>query len=79
MDRVIKHVLNVGLGSIKTNNKGKELKSIIINDKTYRYDKDKALTKTLIKTLSKIKKSNKYRATQKYLIKHLIKIRLNQL
>ena len=64
MERVIKHVLNVGIGNIKTNNKGNELKSIIINDKTYRYDKDKALTKTLLKTLSKIEKSNKYRATK---------------
>ena len=61
---MINHVLNVGLGSITINNKGKQLKSIIINDKTYRYDKDKALTETLIKTLSKIEKSNKYKATK---------------
>ena len=47
MERVIKHVLNVGLGKIKTNKKGNQLKSIIINDKTYRYNKDKPLTKTL--------------------------------
>ena len=33
MDSVIKHTITVGLGKIKTNNKGKELKSIVINDK----------------------------------------------
>ena len=46
MDSVIKHVITVGLGKIKTNNKGKELNSLIINNKTYRYNKDKPLTKT---------------------------------
>ena len=47
MDSVIKHTITVGLGRIKTNNKGKGLKPIAINDKTYRYNKDKPLTKTL--------------------------------
>ena len=47
MYSVIKHVITVGLGKIQTNNKGKELKSIVINDKTYRYNKDKPLSKTL--------------------------------
>ena len=47
MDSVIKHILNVGLGKIDTNKKGNNLKSIVINDKTYRYNKDKPLTKTL--------------------------------
>ena len=64
MDSVIKHTITVGLGKIKTNNKGKELKSIVINDKTYRYDKDKPLSQTLKNTLSKIEKSNKYRASK---------------
>ena len=32
--------------------------------KTYRYNKDKPLTKTLKHTLSKIDKSNKYRASE---------------
>jgi hypothetical protein len=64
MDSVIKHILNVGLGKIKTNNKGEELKSIIINDKTYRYDKDKPLTKILKHTISNIETSNKYRASK---------------
>ena len=41
MDSVTKHVITVGLGKIKTNNKGKGLESIVINDKTYRYNKDK--------------------------------------
>ena len=64
MDSVIKHTITVGLGKIKTNNKGKELKSIVINDKTYRYNKDKPLSQTLKNTLSKIEKSNKYRASK---------------
>ena len=64
MDSVIKHVITVGLGKIKTNNKGKELKSIVINDTTYRYNKDKPLTQTLKSTLSKIEKSNEYRASK---------------
>ena len=48
------------MGKIKTNNKGKGLKPIVINDKTYRYNKDKPLTNTLRNTLSKIEKSKKY-------------------
>ena len=47
MDSVIKHTITVGLGKINTNNKGKELKSIVINGKTYRYNKDKPLSQTL--------------------------------
>ena len=74
MNSVIKHVITVGLGRMKTNNKGKELKPVVINDKTYRYNKDKPLTNTLKHTLSRIEKSNKYRAT-KYLIKHLAKMK----
>ena len=46
MDSVIKHVLNVGLGKIHTNRKGNNLKPIVINNKTYRHNKDKPLTKT---------------------------------
>ena len=64
MDSVIKHTITVGLGKIKTNNKGKGLKSIVINDKTYGYNKDKPLSQTLNNTLSKIEKSNKYRASK---------------
>ena len=44
MDSVIKHTITVGLGKIKTNNKGKELKPIVINNKTYRYNKDTTFT-----------------------------------
>ena len=64
MDSVIKHIVTVGLGKVKTNNKGKELKSLTINDKTYRHKKYNPLTKTLRNTLSKIEKSNKYRASK---------------
>ena len=53
MDSVIKHTIAVGLGKIKTNNKGKELKSIVINDNTYIYiyNKDKPLSQTCKKYL----------------------------
>ena len=54
MGSVIKHVVTVGMGKIQTNNKGKELKSIVISDKTYRYNKDKQFSKTLNNKLSKI-------------------------
>ena len=64
MDSVIKHTITVGLGKIKTNNKGKELKSIVINDTTYIYNKDKPLTQPLNNTLSKIEESNKHRASK---------------
>ena len=47
MGSVIKHVLNVGLGKISTNKKGNSLKSIVVDGKTYRYNEDRPLTKTL--------------------------------
>ena len=47
MNSVIKHVITVGLGKVKTNNTGKDLRSIVINCKTYRYNKDKPPTHTL--------------------------------
>ena len=49
MGSVIKHTITVGLGKIKTNNKGKGLKSTVINDKTYIYKKDKPLSQTFKK------------------------------
>ena len=53
MYSVIKHTITVGLGKIKANNKGKELKSIVIDYKTYIYiyihNKDKPLSQTLNK------------------------------
>ena len=52
MDSVIQHVLTVGLGKVKTNNTGQELKSLIINDQTYRYNKDKPFTTTFNNTSS---------------------------
>ena len=74
MDSVIKHVITVGLGKIKTNNKGKGLKLIVINDTTYRYNKDKPLTQTIkihyLKLRSLINTEH-----QKYLTKHLTKIK----
>ena len=47
VDSVIKHAIAVGLGNITTTNKGKELKSVVTNDTTYRYNGDKPLTQTL--------------------------------
>ena len=74
MDSVIKHVIAVGLGKINTNNKGKELNPLIINDKTYRYNKDKPLTQTL--HIHYLKLRNLINTEhQQYLIKHLTKIK----
>ena len=70
MDSVVKHVITVGLGNIKTNNKGKGLKSIVINDKTYRYNKDKPLTQTLNIHYLKLRKLTNTEH-QTYSIKHL--------
>jgi len=64
MESVIQHILNVGIGEIKTNKKGKQLKSIIIDGKTYRYNKDKPLTKKLKHNLSNIEATNKYKASK---------------
>ena len=47
INSVIRHVITVGLGKIKAKNKGKDLKPIVINYKTYRYNKNKPLTHTL--------------------------------
>ena len=59
----MKHILNVGLGKITTNKKGSHLNTVIINDKTFRYNKDKPLTQTLKHTLPIIEKSNKYKTS----------------
>jgi len=74
MDSVIKHTIAVGLGKIKTNNKGKELKSVVTNDTTYRYNKDKPLTQTL-KTHDLKLRNLINTEHQDYLIKHLTKIK----
>ena len=47
MDNTIEHIINVGIGDITTNSKGKQLKPIITAGKTYRYNKDKPPTKIL--------------------------------
>ena len=44
MESVVQHVLTVGLGKINTNKHGNNSKSIVINGKTFRYNKDKPLT-----------------------------------
>ena len=74
MDSVIKRVITVGLGKIPTNNKGKELNSLIIYDKTYRCNKDKPLTQTL-KTHYLTLRNLINTEHQKYLGKHLTKIK----
>ena len=44
MGNSIGHIINVGVGEIKTNSKGEQLKSIIIDGITYIYNEDKPLT-----------------------------------
>ena len=48
MQRVINYILSEGLAKVKLNNKGKELKSLIRNGNTFRYNKEKPLTKNII-------------------------------
>ena len=57
---VINYLLSNDLAEIPKRGKRK-LKSIIINDKKFRYDKDKSISSVLTKKLLTVKKTNKYR------------------
>ena len=63
MESVIKHIVNVGLGKIKTHTKGDQWEPVITKSTTFKYNKDKPRTKTFKNTLSNIKKTKKYKAT----------------
>ena len=50
---VMKYVLSSEIGKIKVNNKGKQLKRVIINEKEYPYNPSKPFTERLTKNLTK--------------------------
>ena len=61
---IIKYILQENLGEIKLNDKGKQLKKIIIDNREYTYNKNKPLSNKLKKKLNRIAQSNQYRARE---------------
>ena len=61
---IIKYILQENLGQIKLNDKGKQLKKIIIDNREYTYNKNKPLSNKLKKKLNRIAQSNQYRARE---------------
>ena len=59
--KVINYLLDNGLAEIPKRGRT-ELKSIIIDDKKFRYNKDKPISNVLTKKLLTIKKTNEYRS-----------------
>ena len=61
MKNIIDYLLNNDLAEIPKRGR-KELKTIIIDDKKFRYNKDKPISNVLTKKLLTIKKTNEYRS-----------------
>ena len=61
MKKVIDYLLSHDLAEIPKRGR-KELKSTIIDNKKFRYNKDKPISNTLTKKLLSIKKTNEYRS-----------------
>ena len=61
MKHIIDYLLNNDLAEIPKRGR-KELKTIIIDDKKFRYNKDKPISNVLTKKLLTIKKTNEYRS-----------------
>ena len=59
MKTVINYLLSNDLAEIPKRGRRK-LKSIIINDKKFRYDKNKSISSVLTKKLLTVKKTNEY-------------------
>lgn len=60
--KAIKFMLKENLGRYKLNNRGKKLKTIIYDNKEYRYNPEKPISKKLEKKLETFKKTNEYKA-----------------
>lgn len=60
--KIVKYILKEKVGHYKVNNKGRKLKTIVIENKQYRYNPDKPLSNKLIKELERVRKANKYKA-----------------
>ena len=61
MKEVIDNLLSNDLAEIPKRGR-KELKSIIIDNKKFRYNKDKPISNVLTKKLVSVKKTNEYRS-----------------
>ena len=61
MKNVIDHLLRNDLAEIPKKGR-RELKSIIINNQRFRYNKDKPLSNKLQKKLKSVKNTNEYRS-----------------
>ena len=61
MNKVIDYLLSNDLAEIPKRGR-KELKSIVVDNKKFRYNKDKPISNVLTKTLLTVKKTNEYRS-----------------
>ena len=62
--KTVKFLLKENLARYKLNNKGKKLKTLIIDDNQYRYNPTKPISKKLKSKLEKKRQTNEYRAYQ---------------
>ena len=76
----MKYVLSSDIGEIKVNNKGKQLKKVIIQGKEYPYNPSKPFTERLTKKLDKISKTPEYKrfkilndASKKVMVRQALK------
>ena len=62
--KTVKFLLKENLARYKLNNKGKKLKTLIIDDNQYRYNPTKPISNKLKSKLEKKRQTNEYRANQ---------------
>ena len=62
--KTVKFLLKENLARYKLNNKGKKLKTLIIDDNQYRYNPTKPISNKLKSKLEKKRRTNEYRAYQ---------------
>ena len=62
--KTVKFLLKENLARYKLNNKGKQLKTLIIDDNQYRYNPTKPISKKLKIKIEKKRRTNEYRAYQ---------------
>ena len=62
--KTVKFLLKENLARYKLNNKGKKLKTLIIDDNQYRYNPTKPISKKLKSKLEKKRQTNEYRVSR---------------
>ena len=77
MKKVINYLLSNDLAEIPKRGR-RELKSIIIDDKKFRYNKDKPISSVLTKELLTVKKTNEYRSYALNKAKDAFRVRQTQ-